>query len=76
MSADWPVCHSSHLASRGELMLAVRPPSSYGRAVIHPVAASPPRAWAEIDLPALKYNLRVAREASGCAVMPVVKASA
>lgn len=57
-------------------MLAVRPPPSYGRAVIHPVAASPPRAWAEIDLPALKYNLRVAREASGCAVMPVVKASA
>ena len=42
----------------------------------HPVAVSPPRAWAEIDLPALRHNLRVAREASGCAVMPVVKASA
>jgi alanine racemase len=40
------------------------------------VAVSPPRAWAEIDLSALKHNLRVAREASGCRLMPVVKASA
>jgi alanine racemase len=64
------------LASQGELKLAVRSVPFYGRAVIHTVAVSPPCAWAEIDLPALKYNLRVAREASGCAVMPVVKASA
>ena len=45
-------------------------------AVKHPVAVSPPRAWAEIDLSALRHNLRVAREAGGCAVMPVVKAGA
>ena len=37
---------------------------------------SPPRAWAEIDLSALKHNLAVAREASGCEVMAVVKAGA
>ncbi|MEM9237602.1 MAG: alanine racemase [Verrucomicrobiota bacterium] len=37
---------------------------------------SPPRAWAEIDLAALRHNLGVAREASGCRVMAVVKAGA
>ena len=42
----------------------------------HPVAVSPPRAWAEIELSALRHNLRVAREAGGCEVMPVVKAGA
>jgi alanine racemase len=38
--------------------------------------ASPPRAWAEIDVPALRHNLRAAREAAGCPVMAVVKAGA
>ncbi|WP_240963784.1 alanine racemase [Luteolibacter luteus] len=37
---------------------------------------SPPRAWAEIDLSALRENLRSAREAAGCEVMAVVKAGA
>jgi len=37
---------------------------------------SPPRAWAEIDLSALRHNLEVARDVSGCAVMAVVKAGA
>ncbi|BCX47174.1 alanine racemase [Haloferula helveola] len=37
---------------------------------------SPPRAWAEIDLAALRHNLGVAREVSGCRVMAVVKAGA
>lgn len=37
---------------------------------------SPPRAWAEIDLSAMKHNLRVAREEAGCDVMAVVKAGA
>ena len=45
-------------------------------AVKHPVAVSLPRAWAEIELSALRYNLRVAREVGGCEVMPVVKAGA
>lgn len=40
------------------------------------IVDSPPRAWAEIDLSAMKRNLAVAREASGCAVMAVVKAGA
>lgn len=40
------------------------------------VPDSPPRAWAEVDLAALSHNLRVAREASGCAMMMVVKAGA
>ncbi len=39
-------------------------------------ATSPPRAWAEIDLDALRHNLGVAREVSGCRVMAVVKAGA
>ena len=37
---------------------------------------SPPRAWAEIDLAALRHNLAVAREVSGQRVMAVVKAGA
>jgi len=37
---------------------------------------SPPRAWAEIDLGAMRRNLSVAREASGCKLMAVVKAGA
>ena len=37
---------------------------------------SPPRAWAEIDLTALRANLAVARQACGVAVMAVVKAGA
>jgi alanine racemase len=37
---------------------------------------SPPRAWAEIDLSALRHNLRTARDAAGCEVMAVVKAGA
>jgi alanine racemase len=40
------------------------------------VPVSPPRAWAEIDLSALKENLAVARSISGCDLMPVVKAGA
>lgn len=37
---------------------------------------SPPRAWAEIDLTALRHNLRVARERSGKEVMAVIKGGA
>jgi alanine racemase len=37
---------------------------------------SPPRAWAEIDLRALKKNLGFAREIFPCALMAVVKAGA
>jgi alanine racemase len=37
---------------------------------------SPPRAWADIDLSALRSNLAVAREAGGADVMVVVKAGA
>lgn len=37
---------------------------------------SPPRAWAEIDLGALKKNLAVARKAFGGGLMAVVKAGA
>jgi alanine racemase len=37
---------------------------------------SPPRAWVEIDIPAMLANLTVAREASGCGIMAVVKAGA
>lgn len=37
---------------------------------------SPPRAWAEIDLAALRKNLSVARDAIGGAQMAVVKAGA
>ena len=40
------------------------------------VPPSPPRAWAEIDLSALRHNLAVARETSGQDVMAVVKAGA
>lgn len=41
-----------------------------------PFPVSPPRAWAEIDLGALRNNLSVAREAFGGALMAVVKAGA
>lgn len=41
-----------------------------------PNPISPPRAWAEIELSALRHNLAVAREVSGCRVMAVVKAGA
>lgn len=37
---------------------------------------SPPRAWAEIDLSALRHNLRLARKVSGKEVMAVVKGGA
>lgn len=37
---------------------------------------SPPRAWADIDLQALRHNLATARELSGQQVMAVVKAGA
>jgi alanine racemase len=37
---------------------------------------SPPRAWVEVDLAALRKNLRVARAACGGEVMAVVKAGA
>lgn len=37
---------------------------------------SPPRAWAEIDLGALKQNLAIARQAHSGALMAVVKAGA
>ncbi len=37
---------------------------------------SEPRAWAEIDLNALRHNLSKAREWSGCQLMAVVKAGA
>ncbi|HVJ45270.1 MAG TPA: alanine racemase, partial [Luteolibacter sp.] len=37
---------------------------------------SPPRAWAEIDLAAMRRNLETARKASGCDLMAVVKAGA
>lgn len=37
---------------------------------------SPPRAWAEVDLAAMKRNLEVARKASGGDVMVVAKAGA
>lgn len=37
---------------------------------------SPPRSWVEINTAALAHNLRVSREASGCAIMAVVKAGA
>jgi alanine racemase len=40
------------------------------------VPPSPPRAWAEIDLAALRHNLAVARRLSGQNVMAVVKAGA
>jgi len=45
-------------------------------AVITAFPVSPPRAWAEVDLSALRHNLGVARAANGCALMPVVKAGA
>lgn len=40
------------------------------------IPVSPPRAWVEIDIPALLGNLDFAREVSGCGIMAVVKAGA
>jgi alanine racemase len=37
---------------------------------------SPPRTWAEIDLAALRHNLKVARDISGQSIMVVLKAAA
>jgi alanine racemase len=41
-----------------------------------PTPASPPRAWAEISLGALRHNIRVARGTGGHPVMAVLKAGA
>lgn len=49
---------------------------AYLRRVNESFPVSPPRAWAEIDLAALKKNVRTAREASGGELMVVVKAGA
>lgn len=49
---------------------------AYLRCVNDPFPVSPPRAWAEINLSALKKNLEVARAASGGELMVVVKAGA
>ena len=43
---------------------------------VMPVPPSPPGAWAEIDLAALRHNLEVSRAQTGNAVMAVVKAGA
>ena len=51
-------------------------PESYSRPVSAEPEASPPRAWAEIDLDALRHNFRVAAGLAGCPLMAVVKASA
>jgi len=40
------------------------------------VNSAPPRAWAEIDLSALKHNLQIARQQSGKEMMAVIKAGA
>ena len=60
--------HSTILAS-GAGMLSLS-------AVNETFPVSPPRAWAEIDLGALKRNLAVARAAFGGELMAVVKAGA
>jgi len=57
-------------------MLAHRGAPDTVSAVSVSVPASPPRAWAEVDLSALRHNLEVAREVCGCHLMPVVKAGA
>ena len=44
--------------------------------VTNMVPASPPRAWVEIDLAALRHNFQVAKEMAGCRLMAVVKAGA
>lgn len=46
------------------------------RGVTKMVPVSPPRAWVEIDLAALRHNFRVAKEMAGCRLMAVVKAAA
>ncbi len=40
------------------------------------IPPSPPRAWAEIDISALKHNLKLAIARSGCEAMAVLKAGA
>ncbi|MFK7851233.1 MAG: alanine racemase [Akkermansiaceae bacterium] len=40
------------------------------------ISDSPPRSWVEINLSNLRHNLSVARNASGCEIMAVVKAGA
>ena len=49
---------------------------AYPRGVNDSLPVSPPRAWAEINLAALKHNVEAAREASGADLMIVVKAGA
>ncbi len=44
--------------------------------VTTPPPPSPPRAWAEIDLSALRHNLGVARQFGGPGIMAVLKAGA
>ena len=44
--------------------------------ILLPVTESPPRAWAEINLDALRANLRIAREQSRKEVMAVIKGGA
>jgi alanine racemase len=56
-------------------VLAERARSASFRAVDAAIPVSPP-AWAEVDVEALKWNLRVAREWSGQEIMAVVKAGA
>lgn len=52
------------------------PEDAYLAGVNDSFPVSPPRAWAEIDLAALKKNLEAARRASGGDLMVVVKAGA
>jgi alanine racemase len=57
-------------------VLVIHPAIPHCPAVNDSFPVSPPRAWAEIDLRALKNNLEVARRASGGELMVVVKAGA
>ena len=41
-----------------------------------PPSISPPRTWAEIDLSALRHNIKIARDTSGQSIMAVLKAAA
>lgn len=56
--------------------LAVPKTSIFQKLTVMDCASSPPRAWAEIDLAALKHNLDVAKSISDCQVMAVLKAGA
>ena len=62
--------------NRRETRLALRAWQDSLARVNDDFPVSPPRAWAEIDLTALRANLAVARQACGVAVMAVVKAGA